>query len=131
MNKPHPIIAPSRNLVREWAAEASPYDIPADHIAAKAAQWGWEQRGAVNEAELQKARNEELEACCQFLNSTEYFKLECDLFNARRPKLPTPKERALEVLDRVSKDQYPCNYQADEDWETIRQALELLPDEEV
>ena len=44
------------------------------------------------------------------------------------PKPPSLREQALATLQRVSKDQYPCNYQDDEDWDTIRRALEQLPD---
>jgi hypothetical protein len=39
------------------------------------------------------------------------------------------KEQALETLQRISTDEYPCNYQEDSDWDTIRRALEALPDD--
>jgi hypothetical protein len=67
-----------------------------DHIATQAAQWGWDQRGAVNEAELQKARDEELEACCELVPGlTGYLRA------ARRPKPPSRKEQALEAISRL------------------------------
>lgn len=67
MAEQHPITPPPE-LVRKWISECSPYEVPADRIATKAARWGWEQRTAWDaawlDAELQKARDEELDACC-------------------------------------------------------------------
>jgi hypothetical protein len=51
-----------------------------------------------------------------------------DLRSARRPKLPSLKEQALKTLQRLSKDGFPCNYQEYSDWDTIRRALEALPE---
>ena len=49
-------------------------------IATQATQWGWDQRGAVNEAEL-------LEACCELVPGlTNYLRA------ARRPNPPSLKE---------------------------------------
>jgi hypothetical protein len=100
-------------------------------IATQAAQWGADQRGAVNEAELQKARDEELRAIIHWLITGPYAfsvlgrshnNLVHDLRAARRPKPPTRKE-ALEALERMQ-DLYPHMGNA----RTIRRALEALND---
>jgi len=41
---------------------------------------------------------------------------------------PSLKEQALETLQRISQDRYPCNFQEDSDWDAIRRALEALDD---
>jgi hypothetical protein len=82
-----------------------------------AAQWGADQ---------------ELEACLLFLTQAKEWNtagLLRELRAARRPKPSSLKEQALETLRRISKDKYPCNFQEDSDWDTIRRALEALPDE--
>jgi hypothetical protein len=76
----------------------------------------------------------ELEACCAFAEDQSW-----GLVNgphvanviraARRPKPPSLKEQALATLQRISKDSYPCSYQDDGDWDTIRRALEALPND--
>ena len=121
MNNEYPITPPPE-LVEQWVAEiwheGTPVRVAQSdlHLAAATARWGADQ---------------ELEACCEWLEAHFHGMKEwaAELRTARRPKPPSLKERALEVLGRVSKDGYPCNYQDDEDWNTIRQALELLPDE--
>jgi hypothetical protein len=90
-------------------------------VCAKAAQWGADQRGTINEAELQKARDEELKACCKVLEY-QFMADSIHLRAARRPKPPTRKE-ALEALERMQ-DLYPHMGNA----RTIRRALEALND---
>jgi hypothetical protein len=109
----HPIIPPPE-LVQQWALKKG-YDerdwLYESHIATRAAQWGADQ---------------ELEACCEWLeNQPQWME---DLRSARRPKLPSLKEQALKTLQRLSKDGFPCNYQEYSDWDTIRRALEALPE---
>lgn len=68
-----PLITPPLELAREWARDSLSRKPPWLHsddltpacmlVAAKATAWGWEQRGAVNDAELQRARDEGLELC--------------------------------------------------------------------
>ena len=62
---------------------------------------GADQRGAVNEAELQKARDEELEACCEWVRSmfSGHPTWADELRVARHPKPPTLKEEALEAWE--------------------------------
>ena len=84
----HPITPPPE-LVEQWYQEYDsfcprpPLEV---YIATRAAQWGWDQRGAVNEAELQKARDEELEACAEWLYSRCLIGGAVELRAARRPR---------------------------------------------
>lgn len=99
-----------------------------DYIATQAAQWGYERRGAVNEAELQKARDEELEACCadvQKLSGEDYDKYRADwLRSMRRPKPKSQAEEAIKALDSVASDLARIGEEYTGD--TIRAALERL-----
>ena len=126
MTEQHPI-TPPQELVQLWlenyfgtvfnvtVADASSF------IATQTAQWIHEQRGASNEAELQKARDEELEACCKWIEGEIGAIDPKDLFTARRPKSPSLKEQALIVLYDADLDAVHENI--------IRRALEALPDE--
>jgi len=44
------------------------------------------------------------------------------------PKPPSLKEQALAVLQQLSESGYPANYQPGSTWDTIRRALNALPD---
>ena len=102
----HPI-APPPELVQQWL-EDSPEDDElgiAGYIATQAARWGSDQ---------------ELEACCEWLPSDLTINGE-SLRDVRRPKPPSLKEQALEVLERS------C-FVNQEDETTIRRALETLDD---
>ena len=123
----HPITPPPE-LVRKWIDEATSqtYAERWIFIVEQAARWGYEQRGAVNEAKLQKARDEELEACCEWLGTqwgvarTEGFPAE--LRAARRPKPPSLKEQALKAAH-IELDPEGKN------GSLIIRALEALPDD--
>jgi hypothetical protein len=110
-------ITPPPKLVQQWLLEAHHKEAPPGTcpdtriLIARAAQWGADQ---------------ELEACCEWTQG--YAECGDSLRAARRPKPPTLKEQALKTLQRLSKDGFPCNYQEDSDWDTIRRALEKLPD---
>ena len=108
----HPITPPPE-LVKQWQYEANHNEAMFPQVATQAAQWGADQ---------------ELDACCEWLAYEGYEHEHLALRASRRPKPPSLKEQALATLQRVSKDQYPCNYQDDEDWDTIRRAIEQLPD---
>jgi hypothetical protein len=116
MAEQHPI-NPPLELVQEWASES----LATQSLCNRAAQWGADQ---------------ELEACIHRLITGPYgASIAChadhmiaDLRAARRPKPPSLKEQALETLQRLSKDEFPCRFQEDADWDTIRRALEALPD---
>ena len=102
----HPI-TPPRELLQQWV-EKDWHHSKAKHIefelylADRAAQWGYEQRGGVNEvneAELQKARDQELKACCEWLKDVGYAGIGADLRAARRPKPPSLAKTATYELD--------------------------------
>ena len=110
----HPITPPPelRQLWAQQAQRMSPRD-PVEwmqHVSEKAAQWGADQ---------------ELEACCDWLEDVI-----CDdpqdtakeLRAARRPKPPSLKEQALETL------KYPKDFWSEAEVDTIRSALEALPE---
>jgi hypothetical protein len=110
---------------QEWVKPSSSSISYCQWLIAKASCWGWLQRDASVPSELQVARDEELDACCEWLITGPYgasiaikpgsSNLIADLRAARRPK---PKSQAEEALER-------CNDYIDPDG-TIRAALERL-----
>jgi hypothetical protein len=122
-NQQHPITPPPE-LVQQWLRERDGLE----HFATQAARWGWEQRGATNETELQQARDEELEACCEWLGKYRTKLLATDLLYVRRPKPPSLKEQALDAWDRLRNEAW-CE-EIDYDLDFIRRALETIPDEQ-
>lgn len=69
------------------------------HIAAEAARWGYEQGGAANEVKLQKARDEELEACCEWLRRKDISEQAIAILRAdRRPKHKSQADKAIQAL---------------------------------
>jgi hypothetical protein len=105
-------IAPPPELVQQWWEQADQYqDDPKtyfDYVATEAAQWGADQ---------------ELEACCEWLNRQGRFVISKELRAALRPKPPSLKEQALEALDHIE-----FGYATGEFGDTIRRALEQLDD---
>jgi len=97
MTDQHPIIPPPE-LVQKWFDQAELATNRIHCIATRAAGWGYEQRGEVNEAKLQQARDQELEACIDFVRRGPWCSEK--LRAARRPKPPTLAEKALEQYDR-------------------------------
>jgi hypothetical protein len=113
----HPITPPPelRQLWAQQAQRMSPRD-PVEwmqHVSEKAAQYGADQ---------------ELEACCEWVKSCRKWLAETetytsdDLRAARRPKPPSLKEQALETL------KYPKDFWSEAEVDTIRLALEALPE---
>ena len=135
MTDQHPTIVPPLELKRQWIEnnpETAAYACEI-WLIDRAAQWGYEQRGEVNEAELQQARDEELEACCELLKQKGVPAWSL-LRSHRRPKPPSLKEQALEALDDFSKmsETLYSSYDPPEEIYSdqvniIRQALETLP----
>lgn len=131
MTTEHPITPPPE-LVQQWVTNAHDIGAPPGtcpntrKIIVPAINWGWQQRGAVNEAELQKARDEELEACCEWASQFNYddYRYQDELHALRRPKLSSLKEQALEALKHAEEGWRPIP----EDCALIRRALESLPD---
>lgn len=113
INNNHPITPPPE-LVDEWAHSLYGYD--------EAARWGYAQRSSNIEDELQKARNEELEACCEWLKKGWLpTNISNELRAFRRPNPPSLKEQALEEVG-AFEGMGTCNI------DIIRRALEQLDD---
>ena len=111
MTQKHPITPPPE-LVHQWA------DMLASHsdqaIFTMATQWG---------------ANQELEACCEWLECNyNYPQVNHPLRAARRPKPPSLKEQALVALQFVDeKLDLPLHNHCNA-IHTIRRALEALPE---
>ena len=108
----HP--TPPPELRQQWRMEAPPYRngylSREDWFIARAVQWG---------------ADHELEACCDYLRS-EIGPLEAARFRAaRRPKPPSLKELAMQMLSTIEHDAHYLSEITD----TIRRALEALPDD--
>ena len=97
MTDQHPITPPPE-LRQQWINEAPLQDY-SYCITKQAAQWGYDQRGEVNEAKLQQARDEELEACCEWLVLNGCVVAANALRSARRPKPPSLAKTATYELD--------------------------------
>lgn len=116
----HPI-TPPQELLQQWAVEywGNPGESIGEgekHIAIQAARWGADQ---------------ELEACCEWLDDDDD---RATLRAARRPKPPSLKQQASDSLDEVVKCLKMLVPGASVDGvhiETIRRALESLPDTEI
>jgi hypothetical protein len=105
MTNQHPITPPPE-LVQQWINEED--GLTARHIATQAARWG---------------ANQELNACCEWLDERAVLNGSTALRDARRPKPPSLKEQALEALKVIE-----CEYVIGATTGTIRRALETLDD---
>jgi hypothetical protein len=110
----HPI-TPTPELLQQWIQQGRNCIIELDALkafATQVARWGADQ---------------ELEACCEWVkNWLPNFSggaAEELLRTARRPKPPSLKEQALDILG------YPTNFWTEGNIGTIRRALEALPDD--
>jgi hypothetical protein len=140
-------IAPPTELVQElWDKLRKAPDASVDEATAwtqaitQAVQWGADQQLNLDAEQIGKAyqagADQELEACRQWLeiNGAPY-KFIDGLLAARRPKPPSLKEQALDALEEI--DGYAIDqlraYTIHDDLkahaDTIRRALELLPDD--
>lgn len=94
---------PSRELIIDLWAKAlqreSSSTSAKEVFATLLAQWGFNQHAALNDAELEKARDEELDACYEWLCTECYATTAARLRAARRPEPKTQAEKALEALD--------------------------------
>ena len=111
MTTDHPITPPPE-LVEEWAnASARTYrenGTYAQHefaLATQAARWGADQ---------------ELEACCEWLEAKGYSSTVSKLRAARSPKPPSLAGQALEITG------YPKDFWSEDEVKTIRRALKRL-----
>jgi len=105
----HPITPPPE-LVQQWASEwMQQQSLNRDNfMATRASQYGADQ---------------ELEACCEWLDKEGWSGESRQLRAARRPKPQSLKEQALEALDHIE-----FGYATGEFGDTIRRALEQLDD---
>lgn len=140
----HPIIPP-QELMQQWLGnyfgnvfngELSDLE---KYLVTQASQWGYEKRGADIEYELQKARDEELEACCEWLLNSAvdgaktlepYIAADPETFinafrAARRPKPPSLAEEALKNLSEI-RTTFKAAWGGNLIDEPIRRALERL-----
>jgi hypothetical protein len=116
MTNQHPITPPPE-LVQQWHSDAllgefySELSSPEPYLAARAAQWG---------AEAQ------LEKCHEWLNHRGFNRTFLEEFRAAlRPKPLSLKQQALELVDRIEKAE---SIWAMSELDTIRRALEALPE---
>ena len=122
----HPI-TPTPELVQQWLTEGHHQDYcsAANHAIAQAARWGFRQCIKVDAAwledKLQKARDQELEACMEWMRSHFHGVPQWadELRDARRPKPPSLAEQALEACERSA-------FGIPGDRDIIRRALERL-----
>jgi hypothetical protein len=112
MTNQHPI-TPPENLIHKWEGEWHHHrgrDTYEEFMAKQAAQWGADQ---------------ELEACCEWLEERNSFTLAEAICNDRRPKPPSLREQALaEVAGAVAGGNITPEQGA-----IIRVALEALPND--
>jgi len=111
----HPI-TPPLELIGKWEEDWHHSKVKhielEDHIATAAAHWGADQ---------------ELEACCEWTTVWISAPEASQLRAARRPKPPSLKEQALSALEHLALGPNPAAFLAD--METIRRALEALPND--
>lgn len=117
MSEPKDLQMPPDYLIWEWQREYC-YN-PArqagelyNTLCSKAAQWGADQ---------------ELDACCNWLEEEGWQGLAEELREARRPKPLSLKQQALEALEAINQADNKLQWQQRSD--IIRRALEALPDE--
>ena len=112
MTQEHPITPPPE-LVQQWLSEYSG-EISGEisdvdyALAVRAARWGADQ---------------ELEACCEWLEDPDLNVDTYKLRTARQRKLPSFKQLALEILDDIDAHLGAVHYNI------LRRALETLPDD--
>ena len=110
MTQEHPITPPPE-LVQAFLRSnpSTPAEMTYEQfIATRFARWGADQ---------------ELEACCALMELSDIHARDF-LQSARRPKRPSLKELALALVEQHEDGWRP----SPKDWDTIRRALEQLPD---
>jgi hypothetical protein len=110
-NQQHPI-TPTPELAQEWWASTIPNQFTSVvyQLCTQAAQWGADQ---------------ELEACVEWIAGRDWTWTSAQLRAARRPKPPSLKKQALALVEQHEEGWRP----SPKDWDTIRQALEALPND--
>ena len=111
MSDQHPITPPPE-LVQQWINEED--GLTAGHIATQAARWGADQ---------------ELEACCKWLDERAVLNGATALRTARRPKPPSLKEQAKFAAAVLRSPDETCSIaELQQHWHIICNALEQLDD---
>ena len=113
MPKQHPI-TPSPELIEEWIELSRPTPVSYSNpnvLATYAARWGADQ---------------ELDACCEWLDVGHWKHISRILRAARRAKPPSLKEQALEALNEADQGLNESEWRPRSN--TIRRALESLPE---
>ena len=115
----------------KWQFTANTFTTVLMRIANNAYTLGWDQRGTINETQLQERADEELAACCLLLDDGEHaasygFHNGDSLRAARRPNPLTLKEQALAELEELRGDANSMGMGFDAP--AIRRALEALPE---
>ena len=116
----HPITPPPElwgHWLDQWNNMPVPRPVCLMYVSIQAAQWGADQ---------------ELEACKQYMHDQDWLAIGmsptlrmAELHNARRPKPPSLKQQALHELA----DVYDRDKIDDSTYDTIRRALEALPND--
>ena len=115
MTDQHPITPPPELLdqwLAEWASNDEVTGPQVEYVATQAARWGADQ---------------ELEACCADIHTIHGQHRADWLRWMRRPKTPSLKEQALEVLNEIESGKHGWLRVFDK-LNTIRRALEQLDD---
>ena len=112
MTDNHPIIPPLE-LVEQWIEKT----VKDNYIGIE------DVRDLVNEAS-QWGADQELEACYEWLCSRCLTRGADEFLAVRRPKPPSPKEEALQVLENLIETRRIV----DPEYQTLRHALEQLDD---
>ena len=113
-NNEHPITPPPE-LFKQWEDDILNERDSVDHVLDRAWRNGF-QAGA----------DQELEACCDFLELEQRTDYAALLRAARRPKPPSLKEQALALIDECTDPH--GDYLDDNALTIIRRALEALPE---
>jgi hypothetical protein len=114
MKDQHPITPPPE-LFAEWLAEAKRLH-PGESTGFIA--------GEVARLAYRAGADQELEACCEWLGKRRGWEdVSVPLRAARRPKPPSLKEQALDLLDKAEDPSWDIN-----DFSIVRRALEQLPE---
>jgi hypothetical protein len=127
---------PPTELVRQWIRECDNPEKPRwqeyeQDIATRAAQWGWNKRGTINDAQLQERADQELEACYYWIENYHGTDAADSLQHGRRPKPPSLKEQAIAELEKIDMlwDTGEFSQNTLDSLDTIRRALEALPND--
>ena len=112
MTNQHPITPPPE-LLEAWIRGANHNEPMFAQVAVIGAQWGSDQ---------------ELEACCEYMQHEDFHGFAKELRAARRPKPPSLKKQALSLIPEVCGLPMMRTYSPDEVL-IIRRAIEALPND--